>query len=64
MGQFVIRLKDGQYWIAKDTFAGHIDAATKYETRWLALGAMGRAGPVMHGAAILPYQRPGEREEK
>lgn len=62
--QFVIRLKDGRYWIRTDTFTGHLDAATKYDSRWIALQEMSKAGAIMHQAAIVPYQRPSERAAK
>jgi hypothetical protein len=56
--QFVIRLKDGRYWISHQATASHIAAAAKYESRWTALAEMAKAGPIMHEAAIVAYRRP------
>lgn len=64
MFQFAIQLKNGNYWISRQAVTGNIDAAAKYQSRWEALAEMSKAGPVMHEAAIVEYQRPSEREAK
>ena len=65
--QYAVMLKDRRYWVegplAQPT--ADIDAATHYASRWLALGAISRAGAgVMHMASIVPYQPREEGEAK
>ena len=65
--QYAVMLKDRRYWVegplAQPT--ADIDAATHYASRWLALGAINRAGAgVMHMASIVPHQPSGETEAK
>ena len=62
--QYVIRLKNGAYWIGLGAVTGNPDAAQKFASRWVALAEMAKVGRVMHEAAIVPWQRPGEREAK
>lgn len=64
MSKYVIRLRNGEYYIGKSegrTFdppvlfaTASIDAASKYETRWQALQTMSQAGAdIMANAAII-----------
>ena len=65
--QYVIMLKDRRYWFEGllSQPVDEIGAATHYASRWVALGAINRAGAgVMHMASIVSHQPSGETEAK
>lgn len=60
--QYVVKLRNGSYWIAMGAVTGNPDAAKKFDTRFDALKEIGLyTGAIMAGALIEAYHRPSEK---